>query len=574
MIEANDSQKKQHILINCFLGLILVTVVLVNIKSIFSDFGIDLEYAMITSYRNIVGDKMFLQMREPHQTSSFLCTVLMYLYLQLVSDGTGLVIFLQICGVIIHFAVAVCLYLLLRRKTNTTLAALMCLCFATVRPKDFVFPEFSNMQLWFSTLLFVTLVIYLDNIKKKHWLIIAGICLSLTVLTYPSCVIMLFIVVGILYKYSSARGKDCALLVGTCALYGIVYIGYFAARIGFADFVAGITHIIAGDNTHTEGYGIYMYFRFLLSGGKWFVICCVVTVLITLLFAWICKRRNKNICIKIVFFSVLWGVLFVTDIYKVIVESERFTYIILWVFVMVISLFGWKYCEVQEKKLLTIGMLVSFGCFLSTMLLTNLDLMSIVKYMVLGLVLSFIPLTKLLEHLYPHRIQIFSWWIILLFGFLLIFRKGFIVKTMDGMANNLLNIPVFAEVQEGPAKGIISDYLGAYGADTQVREWRQYVETGDKVLIVGTDTVSNLAYMYGDVEICIPSAISTPTYDESLLEYWRKYPEKRPNVIVIQNNGEALKVLPDSWMEAWLTEELTDYEYAQGQYWRYYRRKE
>lgn len=571
MIEKENGQEKQHMGVRCFLVLVLIAVVAVNIKSIFSDFGIDLEYAIITSYRNLKGDEMFLQMREPHQTSAFLCTALMWLYLRIVGSSNGLVIYLQVSGVLIHFAVAFLLYKALCRRMDRTLAALMSLCFGAVRAKDFVFPEFSNMQLWFSVLLFLCLLRYLERQEKKLWLVLAGICLCLTVLSYPSCVILLPIVWWVLCRYSKKRWQDCLLVGGTCGGCGAAYVLYFVEKLGFRDFLESITEIVAGDVTHTQGYGYYMYFRFLVAGLKWFGLCLLAAGLAALAGYGICRLRKKDGHPLRMFFTLFVLILLGTDIYKVIVESDRFTYIILWVFVMGISAFGWKYCSFGERKMLTVGMAISLGCFVSTMLLTNLDIMSIVKYMILGLVLSFLPFSRLLEKLYPHRVRLFSWWILLLFGFLLIFRRGFIVKTMDGMANNLLDIPVFVKIQEGPAKGIISDYMGAYGANTQVREWQEYIKEGDRVFIVGTDSVSNLAYMYGDVEICTPSSISTPTYDESLLEYWEKYPEKKPNVIVVQYNEEGLKVQADSWMEEWLAQVLAECEYDQGEFWRYYR---
>ena len=60
--------------------LLWVCASLINIKSIFTDFGIDSSYAIATSYRHISGDRLFIEMWEPHQTSSFLMDFLMILY--------------------------------------------------------------------------------------------------------------------------------------------------------------------------------------------------------------------------------------------------------------------------------------------------------------------------------------------------------------------------------------------------------------------------------------------------------------------------------------------------------------
>ena len=40
----------------------------VSIKSIFIDFGFDDAYSVAMSYRHLSGDRMFLEMWEPHQS--------------------------------------------------------------------------------------------------------------------------------------------------------------------------------------------------------------------------------------------------------------------------------------------------------------------------------------------------------------------------------------------------------------------------------------------------------------------------------------------------------------------------
>lgn len=56
--------------------LLILGILLVNLKKMFVDFHIDVEYAVTMSYRLAMGDHMFSQMREPHQTSAFLLAFL------------------------------------------------------------------------------------------------------------------------------------------------------------------------------------------------------------------------------------------------------------------------------------------------------------------------------------------------------------------------------------------------------------------------------------------------------------------------------------------------------------------
>ena len=61
--------------------LLIIGAILVNIKSIFTDFDVDSEYAIAMAYRMIKGDRMVAQMWEPHQTSAFLCAFFMKIYM-------------------------------------------------------------------------------------------------------------------------------------------------------------------------------------------------------------------------------------------------------------------------------------------------------------------------------------------------------------------------------------------------------------------------------------------------------------------------------------------------------------
>ena len=57
--------------------LLIVLSILASFKMIFFAVGLDEEYQLVMSYRNVRGDRLFLDMWEPHQSSAFLCALLM-----------------------------------------------------------------------------------------------------------------------------------------------------------------------------------------------------------------------------------------------------------------------------------------------------------------------------------------------------------------------------------------------------------------------------------------------------------------------------------------------------------------
>ncbi|MCM1056264.1 MAG: hypothetical protein NC517_01460 [Firmicutes bacterium] len=129
-------------------------------------------------------------------------------------------------------------------------------------------------------------------------------------------------------------------------------------------------------------------------------------------------------------------------------------------------------------------------------------------------------------------------------------------------------------VRSGPAKGIVSTYIGPYIMNATLEEWRQNIEPGDRILLVGSDIVSTLGYLYENTEVCVDSTISTPTYNEKLQRYWEKNPEKYPNVVVVDCWYGELNVAGDSWIMQWLENEFRADRVIDGKYWRYYLKDE
>ena len=66
----------------------------------FTNLGYDGEYQLAMCRRLLQGDKLFLEMWEPHQTSSFLPAFLMWIYISLLGTTTGIVVYLQARGVL------------------------------------------------------------------------------------------------------------------------------------------------------------------------------------------------------------------------------------------------------------------------------------------------------------------------------------------------------------------------------------------------------------------------------------------------------------------------------------------
>lgn len=557
------------------IALLFIAVILANIKFIFTNCDIDSEYAMAMSYRMLRGDHMFIQMWEPHQTSAFLGTFLLGIFTGVTGSTTGSAVFLQICGVAIQMLIGFLLYRFLKQRIDVCLAQLMVIFFLAVRPKNLVMPEFSNMQIWFSVLLFLCLLLYFET-GKRCWLILAGVSLCLEIISYPSCLIVFLIVLILLRSYGKKSWRDVLLFMGICAVSGTAYVGFFVSRLGLKTFVQSIGYIVAADSTHGVRGGYYSGIKFFRSSGSCFLelgISFLLALIVNLVVRkWMSgKRFVREYNFRQTGIQLFPVCYVIVDCLAVLIYRERYAYILLFLLFFCGGVFGLRYCNAAEKRIVLTGMLLSVGSFFAVLMLTNLDFCSVVQYLILAVMVSFLPISRVLERSFK-KSRLCKYLPLFCFCFLLIFREGILLKTSGEMPSNLLDVGGI--IKGGPAMGIVEDYMGAYMENSTIEEMGQLVREGDRLLIVTPEKVSTLGYLYKGTTVSAASTICTPTYDEKLLQYWEQNPEKRPNLIMVECWYGELKMEEDSWIMQWIEREFQPNTYTDGKYWRYYRLEE
>ena len=130
------SEKNSLLRPSVLIPVLWIGTVLVNIKSIFSDYDVDLSYAVATSYRHLSGDTLFRTMWEPHQTSAFLIDLLMIIFHKLTGGYDGVVIYLNICGVIFYALTTIYLVKTLKEYTDNVTANLIGCIFLAFRTRQ------------------------------------------------------------------------------------------------------------------------------------------------------------------------------------------------------------------------------------------------------------------------------------------------------------------------------------------------------------------------------------------------------------------------------------------------------
>lgn len=555
--------------------LLILGILAVNLKKIFLDFNVDVEYAVTMSYRLAMGDHMFSQMREPHQTSAFLLAFFVKIWMWATGTTTGIVLYLNAVSLLIKLLVVLFLYNTLKRYCSRTASFFAASFLAVSNAKIYITLDFSNMQIYSAILLLCCLARYLENQRQKKWLILSALCLCMEILSYPSCLLVYFIVTGFLLRMSERRLKDCLLFSAVCGASGLCYIVYFGFRLGFAEFFYYVREILAGDGSHAismadkiMGYGNMAGFaaefvHLLLLYASCAVLSCIIILPIRLLRRQSIKPGKEMLLPwSIGFFAVLgmfnlWSIL---TVYDGFMWSEGYFSLVL----LGISLL--RYCSKTEKRIFWLGTSLGLGCMAAVLLLTNLTFATAITYLIPGIAVVFIPIERGLR-----AIRWNPYVPLYLFLGLALFQNFFTFMPMSFYCKNILSVRNI--VKSGPALGIISDYMGPYTMNTDLEEWPRHVRPGDRLLLVSTSGgVSTLPYLYEDVEISAASTICTPTYDERLLLYWEQNPDKRPNVVVVDCWFGQLNVKEDSWIMQWIYEEFGRDSYQDGAYHRYYRR--
>lgn len=556
--------------------LLIIGAILVNIKSIFMDYDVDSEYAVAMAYRMLKGDMMIAQMWEPHQTSAFLCSWLMKPYISILGTTTGIVLYLHTLGVFIRGGFTWFIYRTLKNRINPRALFFMCIYFFSVSPKWLSMPEFSNMQLWFSVGVFCCLIRFFEKQKEWWWLLGAGIFLFAEVMAYPSCVIVYIGVIILLFLYSEKKWINSLLLTGTCLVMGGGLCAWIFSYTGWERFLENLSYIVTGDEFHDESL-FQKFGNYLLDFGRLMLILLILfLVAVILAEGWIflVKRRKGSVSYtrKECWGYFAAGLLLCFIAVHAIMAKERYDYVVIYIPIILFAIMRRKDADDYATRVITTGMFISLLSGVATLLLSNLPMTSSMNYLILAVCVSFIPMIERLENGKEISFKRVKYGMVWLFCLITIFRSGYIFKPMNDYIAGIFRVGGI--VKDGPALGIVSEYMGPYIINVTMEEWEQYVEDGDKVLLVGNTAVSTIGYLYKDTEISVDSTICTPTYDEKLLKYWEQNPQKYPNVVVVSCWFGELKVAEDSWIMQWLETEFRADTVIDGQYYRYYLKNE
>lgn len=560
--------------------ILLLGTVLAALKVIFFDYTMDEEYQIMMAYRNLEGDSLFREMWEPHQTSAFLCTWLMSVYKQVLGTYTGVLIYLRICTTFIQVGISYYLYRVLSLLFKKEYAFLCGLIYFNIVPKIIQIPEFSNMQLWFFSLTVLPLIQYYwikEENRRNKWylLVLAGGSMALEVLSYPSCLILFpFFLVCIFTQSGKWKWRDILLFAGTCAGCAVLWMAAVLKHVSLEEFLRNLKYMLEFDLTHelsgaTTGKGAAIISN--IAGGIGFMLLAALICLPVYIF---CRKKSaewnthkgKVVFAVLIITSaeiiqlVLWGIL------KKGYEVYHLHLLIL----LLASWFVW-YLAGEEKKYLHAGIIGTFISVFAVIYLSDLEMYHALPHGLLGYIFSALVLVSALQKVMKEDAD--RWIYFLLMGLCVvsIFAKGY---TLRGGRNYNVVADTEGIMKYGPAAGILTDYMNAYIYNCNYEDFTAYVTEEDTVLIVANQVFSESTtpYMISGAEVAHYSIVDPTAYDERLLVYWELYPEKEPDVIVVDCWYGQLQEDVDSWIMQYIENEFGYTQVSDGRYVRFYRK--
>lgn len=230
----------------------------------------------------------------------------------------------------------------------------------------------------------------------------------------------------------------------------------------------------------------------------------------------------------------------------------------------------WRFGDDRKKRLLPCligGLLI----LLAVLYMSDLSFFYALPHALMGILACVLVLIFALENTLGKSRG--RGWIMALccsLAFVSVFGKGFVLRAGKTDTNTILGIGGI--IREGPAAGILTNYMQAYVNNCDYEDFEAYVEEGANCLIVSNmvGTGGTTPYLFRNLSVCHFSIVDPTSYDERLLTYWELYPEKAPDVIVVDAWYGQLMEPADNWIMQYIENDFGYTRVEEGRYVRFY----
>lgn len=526
-------------------GMVVLSV-LATVTKLFVGFDIDEAYAVTMPYRLYQGDKLFLDMWEVHQTSSFLPYVAIRLFVSVTGDIEYLVLFLRAAASLIHLLLTAFVFFALQSFYDGHKALLFSLVYYNFLPKWMMNLDFSMQLLWFMT---ISLLLLFYGIYKgrRGMFFFSGIALALAVLAYPGMVFMYPFYLAVIWmneKNRKIKIRKCAMLTLGCFVAAVVFFAYVLSYMEPAELFRSIPMVFS-DGSHQfslaakAGLLIRRWMEVLVQAAVLVVPCQVINMIHGALTG----KKAGVFPFCCIFLIVSSGIVVAANLLGIVWGPFRIQvrYLILFVlsFLLCQSLRKKQAYSDKERAVFNLLLLPSVGMFLGVLAASNVGPASSASYLVLAS-LGFLLLFD--SALQRERLEtgdgagsdFLAKSAVLLFLLSLIMCKGYYVRVTEYAPSNILETR--RQIEEGAAKGIFVAKEDYVRITDNYRTIMQSSENGEKILFLGTESLNNLTPPAQAKSFVSPTTISTPAFNMQWTVYFSRHSDKKPDVIYIAKN--------------------------------------
>ncbi|MCR4691212.1 MAG: hypothetical protein K5739_07705 [Lachnospiraceae bacterium] len=532
-----------------FLVLVLLTVI-GGLKTLFLSADIDESYAVTMAVRLCKGDRLFLEMWEPHQLSAVLYAPAAALWLLVCGPySKGIVLFLRCFGFGIQALLSLWIYLTLAGKKKDKGALLAAFLYLNFTPKHIQSPEFTTALYWSVTALLLCFYAMIregrgqsggEGPKKSARLlpVFAGLCISAMVLCYPACILVFFYAFLVLLRLDQAEGKNrkrAAAFFITAGVMALCLLLYMALRGDFAKALSDVSFVLS-DGSHKQsllwlwkGHLQAMFSAGCISGGL---------LVLTFVAEPVLKKKKKDLSFLWPLFLALQGVYMLWQFHSV----DKKVYYDYLPIVFQLALIGGFFLFFRQrreeeadggarKEWLAIAYMISALATAGVLSMSNLPGVYSFGFLLIPVVLTI-----------PYGIEEMSrcskWEkaACLFFLFVMtaqIFAVRIALVRFSGNQHRTV-FEDYYKVNQGPLAGI---RLGADDwkhHDDLLHVFGEQMEPEDILLYVGPDYFIYSLLPPG--KIGTGNTISTPLFSQQLLAYYERFPERVPTILVFETD--------------------------------------
>lgn len=548
-----NNQRKWNIIFSCLLILSLIA----TATKLFIGFDIDEAYAVVMPFRLLQQDRLFGDMWEVHQTSSFLPYLFIALFCRITGGVTYLVLYLRIVATVIHLLLSLWVYRVLKPYFEQYAALFFALVYYNFLPKWMMNLDFSMQQLWFMT---ISLVFLFYGFRKrgKFWYFLCGVALAFAVLAYPGMVLLypVYLVIVWMKEKNKSGINNCLLVTAGCAVTAVIFFACVLSRMSLGDFLHSIPMVFSDGShqfTFATKFGLYakQWMEVLIQS----VILVIPSAILTFLYSRVTKTKMSLTAFCMLFTYISSGIVVVANLIGLEWGPFRLQVRYLILFVLAFLLYAGlkkkksKHTTERNSWIFRLLLLPSIGMFAGILLASNVGPVSSASYLVLAdmaFLMLYLDAVRVeqeqKEETVAERKGIWRFlkgdgiyrWAAVLFLVSLALCKGYYVRVTEYEPSNLLERRV--SIEDGAAKGIWVSPQEFERISDNYDTIRNTVIEGQCVLFMGTESLNNLTAYEAGAEFVSATTISTPAFNEQWTTYFEQHSDKQPDVIFIAKN--------------------------------------